>query len=539
MKFRPKNKFGSRDKRNAIILILAIGLPMLYLGGGVYTLYDVAYKATMMGDVYEDDFKNAHYFRMAEMATDYEDYLYNYHLPFNYTVTVYWDLSKPGVWDEVNKDIDITATEIARYGTIGDACIWTGMTLAAECFRYAAAKKEGDTVEQAEALRMVKKVLSGVSLLIGVPSGGIGPEYPALLSRSVRPKEYSGPSFGDGYDSYPESHDQWDIFEGKGEYTDWLYKGYPSTDQHSGIFLGLGQCAKLVGQDDPWVWKRVSDLNAQFAEHLTRNNFMIIDSSAPGYTRTTGQDFKLGLEQSGFWILSILKNAAITNPEKYASLYYHWAVEKNYINFLGRDMRFFQYYNFYSLNINYVMITNLVSLEENPVLRARYEKIINDIYYPIIKNSRNAWFNMGYIYMMRDTNSTISLKFQADIKDQLMRYDVPRGINGTTRLPERCGEINPIPDYNREYSVSDLMNPIQYLLYYSVLSGIGLDSEVLEYARTVDCWDCEDLHWQRTSWEYGSGWSDGVGYARQDSGLAYLLPYYMGRYMRLFPNPNV
>lgn len=531
MKFRPKNRIGSKDKAIAIILIICIGVPLSYIGGGLFVLYDVTYRATMAGEVSEDDFMDPHYIGMARMAEDFEFYLERDHLVFNICSSVWWNASKPGVWDLDKHGIDDSATEIIHIGTAGDSCMWTGMTLAAECFRYAAAKKEGDSIEQANALKMVKRILSGVSMLVAVPSGGIGPDYPALLSRSVRTKEYDGPSFGDGYDQYPDSHNKWDIFEGKGDYSDWLYKGYPSTDQHSGFFFGLGQCFKHVAENDPWVKERVTLLAAQFAEHLTRTNFMIIDSSAPGYTRTTGQDFKLGIEQSGFWILTILKLAAMTNPEKYAPLYYHWAVEKNYINFLGRDMRFFNFYNYYSLNINYVMIVNLLSLEENLVIRQRYEKIIRDVYYPIYRISRNAWFNMGYIYMMRDSTSPIAQKFQRDVEDQLMRFNVPRGVNGTVRIPERTGELNP-PGEDSQYYLSDLMDPFSNAIYGPIFDLFELNNNpVLKQPRTVDQWSQSNFLWQRTPWMY----ENETWYFRQDMGTAYLLPYYMGRYCGLFP----
>jgi len=534
MKFRPNNKFGSRDKLYTIILLLGIGIPLLYVGGGLYVVYDVSYRATMVGDVYEGEFITANYTRMSEMATEFEYYLDRDHLPFNYTLTVYWNNSGSDIWDLDEHGINESATAILRYGTAGDATIWTGITLAAECFRYAVAKKENNEPERLAALDMVKKLLRGVSLLIAVPSGGIGPEFPALLSRSVRPKDYDGPPLGDGYDQWDtNTHNRWDIFDGVGDYSDWLYKGYPSTDQHSGIFFGLGQCAKLVASDkncDQWVKERVRLLAAQFAEHLTRVNFMLIDKSKPGYTRTTGQDFKIGFESSGFWVLSILKIASITEPQKYASLYHHWAVEKNYINFLNRDMRFFNVYNYYSFNINYLMICNLVSLEEHPIFRQRYEKIIRDIYYPIIRIGRNAWFNIGYIYMMRE-NST---KFQKDIEDQLMRFDVPRFPNGTKRIPERGGDVNGIPSYNRLYNLTDLINPLAKILYGPIIEGLEFDREILSYPRTVDMWDNSDFLWQRSTWYYNNR----SRYLRQDSGIAYLLPYYMGRYCGIFPKSN-
>ena len=84
--------------------------------------------------------------------------------------------------------------------------------------------------------------------------------------------------------------------------------------------------------------------------------------------------------------------------------------------------------NYYSLNINYVMLVNLISAEQDPSLRIRYENILEKIYYPIIRIGRNAWFNLGYLYMMQEndlsTYTTDQLLILKDVEDQIMRFNL-------------------------------------------------------------------------------------------------------------------
>ncbi len=528
MKFRPYGKFGKKDRRVAIISFTILGISLSYLFGGFYLLWHIPYEATMAYEIDDSQFIDANYTRMAEMANTFNIYWDNNNTPLDYTLTVYWR--------------DTNYTEIVRYGTSGDAAIWTGMMLAAQSLHYAVAKESGNETEIQYALNLVKKALRGVSILIAVPSGGIGEEYPCILARSVTPKDWmeKGGAWIDAYNyTNPEAMDKNDIFEGAGDYKDWWWKGYPSTDQWSGIILGLGQCARVFMEDDDdstkWIRDRVKDLAKQIIENFIKSNWMILDLSASGNSRTTGQDFKISIEMTGIWVLSILKMGMIACPERYKSLYYHYALGRNYINALETDYRIFNMMNYYSLNINYNMLTNLVSLEDDPYLRMRYKNIVRKIYYPIIRISRNAWFNLGYLYMMHMDKNNYKYNddeklIVRDVEDQLMRFDLPRKPNGTKRVPDRGGDQNPVKYKLRDPTEKYRKNPIINFLYGYILQMY--QKEILEYAKRVDEYQSSDFLWQRTPWEWQAATE--ADYLRQDSGLAYLWPYYIGKYLHLF-----
>ncbi|MHA1689088.1 MAG: hypothetical protein ACTSUN_07100 [Promethearchaeota archaeon] len=522
MKYRLHGKFNKKDKGVLSLFIIIGGIFISYLFGGFYLVWHIPYETTMVGNIDTSQFIPPNFARLKKMAKTFNYHFDKEHTPLDYTLTVYWK--------------DTTYKKIAYYGTAGDAAIWSGMNLAAQSLHYAAAKKSGDPKEIEYALKLVKKTLRGVSLLIAVPSGGIGERYPALLARSVCPKNWErrgNPPIG-GYAH--EQRDPSDIFEGVGNYSDYWWKGYPSTDQWSGIILGLGQCARVfineTGMETEWIRHRVRDLAIQIIESFRKSNWMILDQTPSGNSRTTGQDFKISVEMGGHWTLSILKMGMVAVPERYTKLYYHYAIERNYINYMETDYRLFNLYNYYSLNINFNVLTNLVSLEEDPSLRMRYEKIVEKIFHPIINKSRNAWFNMAYLFMMHenrlanldDTEKMIRL----DVLDQLMRFDVPRAPNYTKRIPERGGDKNPIPYAYQDPTEKYRQNPILNFLYGWIFDMYSKD--ILEYPKRVDEYQAADFLWQRTPWEL----SGERPYIRQDSGLAFLLPYYIGVYLGLF-----
>jgi hypothetical protein len=115
-----------------------------------------------------------------------------------------------------------------------------------------------------------------------------------------------------------------------------------------------------------------------------------------------------------------------------------------------------------------------------------------------------------------------------DVEDQMMRFSVDRQPDGTDRVPDRGGDKNPI-----QYEIYDptkkyRKNPVINALYGYLLELYHKD--ILNHAKRVDEYQASDFLWQRTTWED----SGPTPYVRQDSGLAYLLPYYIGRHLEVF-----
>ncbi|MFX0101980.1 MAG: hypothetical protein ACFFCS_20610 [Candidatus Hodarchaeota archaeon] len=518
MKIISYGKQKKKRKWKVFAVLLVFIIPFIF---PVYALlcFDSLQKfadEVTRAEVDYDSLIPANYTRLSEMADEFQFYMDRDHLPLNYTLSVYW------------QDVP-SYTQIRYYIVAGDAAIWTGMTLAMASLRYAVMKRDGSASEIQDALDFVKNLTSGVSLLLAVPNGGIGPDYPGVLARSVSPKNWypSNPRIS-GYD-YTNGADNVDVFDGRGDYSDWLFIGYPSLDQYSGIIMGVTMAAALV--DDPWVQEQVGLLAAQMIEHFRTTNWHLTDADG----RTTGQSMLYKVEHPSFWVLSTIFMGVMADPDAYMPLYHHYAFERNYahqVPLSAIDFNFLTLSNYFSININIVILYAMMMLETNPRLREVYESTLQSIY-SWLRNHRNAWFNMMYLQSMGINDSNI----KKDVEDQLMRFDVERivGDPNSRRLPERGLSLSggtyddlipsSLPRITYDgWLATQPFYPSQDLNLVSLF--VEMDDEYLTKPKTVEHYHTVDFLWQRSPYRI-------ITYspaARQDSGLAFLLPYYMGRY---------
>ncbi len=526
MRFVRHNQFPTKIYGIILGFIIIISS---YLAGASYIINDIISEISE-GEVDDANFIDPDLPLMQEMSDQFEYYLERDNIPLNYTLTAIWK--------------DTNFTEIDYYRTAGDAAIWTGMMLGSEAFHYAIAKRSGNETARLDALRMVKKILTGVKYLLAVPNGGIGPEYDATLARSVWSPEYSGPRIHEVGPEEAEERPQ-DVFNGTGPYANWYWKGYPSTDQNCGIIFGITRCAMLVAPDDPWVANLTALMSQQYVEYYLRTNWMLTDGNIEGGRRTTGQEFKISLENSGYWALSILKMAQLANPSnaRYNKLYYHYAYERNYAQHLKPrvNLGIFQFYNYFTLNLQWVIMFNLAESETDPYLQRLYQKTVENDFYSITKISRNAWFNIAYLGMMKKNDTFIA----RDIGDQLMRFGIDRFPNNLTRVPDRGGAMNPYPpsqvgrekmEYWRNYLENNTMGKALYGWWLLSLMFGDDASRLLNSPKTVDQYHAEDFLFQRNPWVTSNNSTEYLEYTakRQDSGLAFLLPYYMSLYYNIW-----
>lgn len=502
-------------KASAIGIIVAIALPATlatYVGACVASLGGFARHLNDSQQLDEGSLIPVNETRLAQMAREYEFYMNRDHLPLNYTLSAYWNA---------------TFSSIQAHIVAGDAAIWTGMTLAMAAFNYNVSMREGNESERASATALVHRLVDGVSLLLAVPNGGVGPSHGGILARAVSPKTWNqtNPPIA-GFD-YAGGADNVDVFDGQGDYDDWLYIGYPSLDQYSGIIMGITCAAVLV--NDTAVQARVKLLAAQIIEHFTRTNWNLVDGNA----RTTGQNFQWMPEHSGFWVLGTLFMGTVTDPATYLPLYHHWAHERGYASraILATDLSMFTLFNYFSMNINWVILYAMATFETDPWLKARYEWVMTERLHPVVTNHRNAWFNLAYLHVTGREDSAI----HRDIGDQLMRFDVERvaGDPNSTRLPERGLNATGnryegiVPaSWPRitfgDWLAGQSMYPPAGL---NLAAGLVLDA-YLARPKTVEHYQSVDFLWQRSPWEEVTS----SPARRQDSGLAFLLPYYMARW---------
>ncbi|GAI50989.1 unnamed protein product, partial [marine sediment metagenome] len=141
---------------------------MGYAGGVFYILDDLASFTYTIGlnttDFIEPDFN-----KMAQWTTKIDDRFEQYHMASNLSLTITFT--------------DYNYTIPAYYHSTDNAGLSTGTSLATYCFKYKAAKDEGNITMMEDALRIIKGLLTGFSYMLAVPNGGIGPDYPGIPAR--------------------------------------------------------------------------------------------------------------------------------------------------------------------------------------------------------------------------------------------------------------------------------------------------------------------------------------------------------------------
>ncbi len=488
----------------------------LYVGSILYIFNDLVNETTE-GTVDDSEFINPDLASLEEWSEIFNYHLDTYHMPFDYPLSVYW-----------NENF----TQVLRYETAGDAGGFTGNFLGVSAFRYAWAKRTGNFTELSKARVQLFRLLNGTRLLYSVPNGGIGPQFPAILARSVLPKNYTGIPVNHLYP--PEVLNFSDVFHGVGAYSDWWYLGYPSIDHQSGMIFGLTMLAELVCPHESEVAEFVSLLTQQIVEYFLKLNFLLAD----GNGRTTGQQLRFGPETSGYWVLSLLKMAQLANPNntRYRDLYYHFVYERDYLALIYPMIRNGAYHltNYYSLALQYYIIFGLAFCERDPFLKAVYLDLVENFFQKETDISRNPFFNVCYLGMMGKNDSFII----RDIGDQLMRFGVLSADN-RTKVPERGEPITPIrEDQSGRPRVTFWRNFMKNTtfgrLFYGYLEPILLpkDSDILNSPKTTDQYPSEDCIFERNPWLIHENWGDRT--YRQDFGLSFLLPYYMARYFHIF-----
>jgi len=299
----PYNKAKKRMAMKVLIFIV----PLILLASYVSTAASLFSKMVEFTYAYEpdpDDFLSADYDRLSEMA-DYYDYRYEkYHIPLNFSTDTIFT--------------DINCTEVSRYGFSDNGAQFTGLSITGWIFKYLAGKRENNPDLIQNASRVIRKLMHGLSMMLAVPNGGIGPNFSGILARgyaSPDDRDIAEFYFNDGGGRH---------HNGTGIYSNWRWRGYTSNDEHSGYYSALALALKYVDLPDIQALLRL--LIEQLAQHMLRTNFLGLDY----HGGPTGVDQKARMFQGGTWALLLLKMAAIVNPNKYERIYYHCASEDFY-----------------------------------------------------------------------------------------------------------------------------------------------------------------------------------------------------------------
>ncbi len=427
-------------KLKSILIILLSLSPITFLGiyiSNTVSMFDQMVEFTYLSEPDPSTFINANYSRFAEMADYFDERYEDFHIPLNFSTSTIFT--------------DGNCTNISRYAYSDNGGQWTGLAVTGYVFKYVAAVNDNNATLKEDALRVVRKLLHGMSMMLAVPNGGLGPEYSGILARG-----WANPENKDIAQWYFDENDQ--HHNGTGIYSDWRWRCYTSLDEYSGVYSGLALILKYVNEPD--VQELVTLMIDQLANYMINTNFLGID----WHGGPTGVDQKSRAFMSGTWVCLLLKMAALAIPEKYEKYYYRYAADEFYAFWSKEGGAQESVSNYYAFAFGTHIQFALILLEEEPVLHDLYLKIYQNNMWKFTENHRNAFYNAIYLTLNYEANENMIL--ERDVEDQLMRYDL-------THMPDRYNGYLEIPsDYVPVDNVEILFDFFQNTPYGSIYRPI-------------------------------------------------------------------
>jgi hypothetical protein len=473
----------------------------------------VGYMGIQVGQLYQDfvqfsydcppdpaTFRSLNNTRMEEMALVYDDLFERNHIPLNFTVDC--------------KYKNDNYTEISRYSYSDNGALWTGLSMAAYVSKYLAGVRENNTQLLNDSLRVVKRLISGMGMLMAVPNGGLGSDYSGILARG-----WAGPEHKKIAKMYFKENTR--HYNGTGIYSNHRWRGYTSNDEFGGFYLGLAMALKFI--PDSEVQKTVYLIVDQLCNYMLNTNFLGVNG--PG--GPTGVNQKPTFGTGGFWIPLLLKMGAICYPEKYQDDYYQ-LVASDFIYFSnkeGGDQETIA--NYYAYSFGYCVVLGFLLLEDR-------DSAIWDVYYQgyldsmrkFTVNHRNAYFNAAHLVISNKskTDSTNQIIIN-DVKDQLARCEInhfPDRGYGTLPVPDNVTEVETMNEWAAEIDKNSYGD-----LYYMLMPEIRFETTYLTEPLTVEYKSLGIFYWGDNPFTKPSSGSTDKLF--EWPGITYTLPYWLLR----------
>ncbi len=594
---KKRSKFKGENIAKIIVAIIAIGGTSFYGFISVFLLNN---------NLNVEYFVNGFDVQLApESVIDY-DYIYNiinkseelvgiYHIPKNLTGNN-WTLPPLGVtfnyalinenltffnssfynnsqilatFDPLNTSSPYNDFNIMNYGSdTAHVSLYSGLYVAGEAFRYAVAKRENNNAEVEATLERLRDLVLAYEILSEVAGNFTWPRY-AVPDTPLAREKFPGYGFEASKDRY--------IREYKGY--NWSLIMHKSRDVTCGQLFAMSMIYNLV--DDPDLKERTGRIIDRTVSYFYDSNWRILDVN--GKIHTVAAELMSGRPvPSSLFVLSFLKMAAIVNPEKWQSIYLHYAYDRGFAKALGKSDRAgigFPSSNvagpYYPLNFIYNDIPILIWLEEDPVLKQMYLDNLLDPAQNFVKFHRNGEFDAVYLLChstpnfdnLRDVPTLLESDInnddqiwgrvrdriqnpfefiKSDIKDCLWRsmnrkYPYRTYYNDVFNFPNQHQTPIPGVPYPKigywEGTSFDLVESIEDLLEGKEPSS---EKNLLNNSCPVDMRKTESMMWQRKS--YGI---NNVNYIRGDQryGWTQLVPdilvvYWIARYLNIIPKGN-
>ncbi|MCP4762165.1 MAG: hypothetical protein GY870_10315 [archaeon] len=488
-----------------------------------------------------DDFMEVDFASLEEMANWTDDRFVEFHMPNN--------LSSAATFT------DATYTTPALYHYSDNEALWTGTAYNGWVHKYLALVKENAPQTQVDdTLNVIENLTGGLAMLMAVPNGGLGPNFPGKLARC-----YAYPNKSDIKNTF--LHDDTNVrhvngtdgshISGGVDYSQYRWRTYTSNDEYGGYYLFMALALKYMAPVSAYINETIYKIVDQNAQYMLQTNFLAIhENGAPNGPNQLPKIVGSG----GFWAAIVLKMAAICYPEKYDRIYYHYLTsELLHLSVAESEAHQpvgdYYAYNFASdLCFGFLLLLDDDGLyqEEIQIKQHFYNGYKNSLWNNV-KNHRNAYFNSMYLALQaeyfgvdgadRSTMTTEYKTIEYDIQDQLMRMN--KTHKGYTHFPQRYYNRNqtqadlPTGMYEEAESVVYWRNFIQESpmawLYGAILSELDLDDVVFTRPLTMEYRHTTNFIWQRTPYTFVERLGGNDGNYKEEAGISYLVPYWIAR----------
>ena len=508
------SKIGKPNYSKIIPLLIIILSPVAFLGtvfynSGKFYSQIAAFQYQTPPD--PSSFLDTNYTRYTEMA-EYYDYRYEeFHIPLNMSTDT--------------KFADDDCTIVQRYQFSDNTGQWTGLAITGYVFKYLTAIKENNETLKADALRVVRKLLNGMSMQLAVPNGGLGSEFGGILARGwAGPQHFNHLDIYPGTDWYSDENPQ--HHNGTGIYEDYRWRGFTSNDEYSGFYSGMAFVLKYIQEQD--VQDLVSLMIEQTASYMLETNFLGID----WHGGATGVHQKSFFLLGGSWTLLLLKMASLVNPGKYERYYSHFVSEEFYGagSVEGGEQETIA--NYYAYAFGYHIVFALIMLEEYQPLHNLYLDNFRKSLEHFTQYHRNPFYNIIRL-IVNGTAPDENVLLERDIEDSLTRYDTPYHFPdrafGHAEIPNHYEEIEIFNELGDFINNSGLLAPIYELIF----SEINRDEVYYSKPLTPEYMDSNIFIWEKNPFKTKNSY---VNIRYEYAGYQFSLVYWMARAFEFFPS---
>ncbi len=352
--------------------------------------------------------------------------------------------------------------------------LWTSIYVGAECFRYAVTHDEDARKRAIHSFSAMERLVK----ITGIPG------FPA---RSFIPAK----------DYFPGKGGEWHLTpDGK-----WYWKGDTSSDEIVGHYFAYALVYELI--DDPAVKKRAKNLIVAITDHILSHHFNLCDvDGKPTRWGVWNPDSLNGpriLENglNSLEILAFLRTAyGVTGHQKYLKAYRMLIEKYGYArNTINQKITFPEEINYSDDELAYLPYYLLFRYEDDPELLKIYRKSIERTYRYVKSQENPLWNAITSVALKKPLGLAAGLKTLRDYPVDLIEW--------TVRNSQRRDLI---------------VNP------YSV----GRNSE-RQSLRVIPADERRVMKWNTSPFTMDGG----SGGRAEQSGMEFLLPYWMMRYHKL------